>query len=210
MTKYEYLDSLALRFGTDKSSEGHDYMKYYAEHLPDKCRSLLEIGCAEGKSGLMWDEFYGKDELELSYIDLFENPDFVSQRYCLNKGWKAYKGNQQDTDFLCSITDKFDVIVEDGSHNSFDQIISFKHLFLNNLKSGGLWVTEDLHCCNEEFYRQIEEVEFKDTLLSVFKKYISEGEFTSRFFSQDESDFLKDNIKSLVVYDDIICFIQKK
>lgn len=210
MTKYDYLDSIALKFKTDKASNGHEYTKYYAEHLPDKCRSLLEVGCAEGKSGLMWDEFYGKDELELNYIDLFENRDFVSQRYCLNRGWKAYKGNQHDTDFLYTIIDMFDVIIEDGSHDSIDQITSFKHLFCNNLKSGGIWVTEDLHCCNDEFYRQTEDIEFEDTLLSVFKKYADRESLLSRYFNHSENDFFKANIKELKLYDDKICFITKK
>lgn len=210
MSKYEYLDSLALKFGTDKASNWHGYTKYYAKHLPDKCRRLLEIGIAEGKSGLMWEEFYGKDELELNYIDLFENPDFVSQRFCWNRGWKAYKGNQHDTDFLYSITDMFDVIIEDGSHNSFDQIVSFKHLFCNNLKSGGLWVTEDLHACNDEFYRQSESVDLEDTLLSSFKKFEDHGSLLSRFFSHSENDFFKENIKEFHLYDDKICFIVKK
>lgn len=209
MTKFEFLDSLALKFGTDKASNVHGYTKYYAEHLPDKCRTFLEVGCAEGKSGLMWDAFYGKDELELHYIDLFENRDFVSKRFCLNRGWQAHKGDQTDIDFLYSIKEMFEVIVEDGSHNSFDQLATFKHLFVNNLKSGGLWVTEDLHCCLDQSYRYRGDIEFKDTFLSVLKQYKETGEFTSRYFENNINEFLKSTVKSVDIYDDKIAFIQK-
>ena len=210
MTKYEFLDGLAKKFGTDKSSDGHGYTRYYSNLLPDKCRTLLEIGIAEGKSALLWDAFYGKDELELHYIDLFKNTEFVSQRYCRNRGWEPHKGDQGDIDFLYTIKEMFEVIIEDGSHASFDQIISFKHLFCNNLVSGGLWVTEDLHCCKDESYRYRDSIEFEDTLLAVFHKFKETGELTSRFFSDTENEFFKEKIKSIELYDDKICFITKK
>lgn len=199
---------VAKKFGSDKTD--HGYIPYYSKHLPNYCRTLMEIGVAEAKSALMWDELYGSEKLELHLVDLFSDQLHVSQRYCWNRGWQTHKGNQSDIDFLYTIKEMFDVIVEDGSHNSYDQIISFKHFFVNNLKSGGLWVTEDLHCCNDEFYRQSENVEFEDTLLSVFKKYADRESLLSRFFHHSENDFFKANIKELKIYDDKICFIIKK
>jgi hypothetical protein len=216
MTKYEQLDELAIKYGTDKSSLGHKYTQAYAKHLPDKCRTFLEIGVAEAKSAHVWDEFYGKDELELSLVDLFINPEFVSQRYCWNRGWRTYKGDQSDYKFLYTIKDQFEVIVDDGSHDSIHQIISFQHLFINNLKSGGLWVTEDLHCCTMPEYRIRGDVKFEDTLLSVFKKYIETGEFTSAYFDdkafggESINNIFKANVESIDLYEDKIAFVRKR
>lgn len=218
MTKLEILEQLAEKYGTDKrnSEGGHGYITYYAKHLPDKCRTFLEIGVAEAKSAHVWDDFYGKDELELHLADLFINTDFVSQRYCWNRGWKTHKGDQSDYGFLYTIKEMFDVIVEDGSHDSLHQIVSFQHLFINNLKSGGLWVTEDLHCCTMPHYRQRGYIEYNDTLLQVLKQYKQTGQFTSRFFDSQAfgEDSLNELFKRVVdtvdIYEDKIAFIKKK
>jgi predicted methyltransferase len=39
----------------------------------------------------------------------------------------------------------FDVIVDDGGHNTAQQLSSFMMLFQHALKPGGLYVIEDLH-----------------------------------------------------------------
>lgn len=215
MIKLEYLEQLAEKYGTDKrnSEGGHGYITHYAKHLPERCRTFLEIGVAEGNSASMWDEFYGKDELELSLIDLFINPEFVSQRYCWNRGWKTYKGDQSDYGFLYTIKEMFDVIVEDGSHDSIHQIISFQHLFINNLKGGGLWVTEDLHCCTMEHYRQRGNLEYEETLLAVLKRYKETGKFSGGLFGNESFNFnelFETLVDTVDIYDDKIAFLKKK
>ncbi|MDP4268317.1 MAG: hypothetical protein Q8880_12910, partial [Bacteroidota bacterium] len=114
MTREELLIDLAKETGTDKL--GHGYMQVYAQYLPEKCTSLLEIGIAEGKSAMMWDMFYGHDTLNLHYLDLFINPDFVNERWCKNRGITPHKGSQADINVLSEIKDTFDVIIDDGSH----------------------------------------------------------------------------------------------
>src|ERR1700761_8217591 len=97
----EKLSSLARAFKTDKI-DSHDYIKYYAKYLPDTCRSMLEIGVAKGASALMWDAFYGADELDLHLIDLFLDPNHVSERWVRNRGWVPHRGDQSDLMFLSS------------------------------------------------------------------------------------------------------------
>jgi hypothetical protein len=84
---------------------------------------------------------------------------------------------------------------------------------LNNLKSGGLWVTEDLHCCNEPFYWGNSPVKyFKDTLLFFFQN-MDDEEFIE---SIKETDVLF-SVKSIMhlfkdvnLYENKIVFITKK
>lgn len=184
MTKEEFLIDLATQTGTDKL--GHGYMQMYAQYLPDKCTSLLEIGIAEGKSALLWDEFYGKEKLDLQYLDLFINPDFVNERWCRNRGIKTHKGSQADLEVLSSIKDSFDVIIDDGSHSPQHQLVSFKALFLNNLKSSGVYFVEDLHCCKDEFYWGEEITQFEDTTLFMFQHYLEAGTIRNKFFNEGE------------------------
>jgi len=208
--------TIAQKFGTDKFE--HGYMPYYEFHLPEKIRTMLEIGVAKGASALMWSEIFGEEELDLHIIDLFENEEFVSAKWCRNRGFVPHKGDQSDFKFLYTITNQFDVIVEDGSHNSYDQIASFMHLFQNNLRSGGIYVVEDLHCCKQPFYRQKNRVEYQDTLLNILIKYSHTGDLSSRFFPNEFEGEINDSlnetfkgmIESVSVYDDKIAFIKRK
>lgn len=153
------LSYLAQKYGTDKLQ--HGYIPYYEKHLPKEPGRLLEIGCFKGASLRMWREYFPAAELHT--IDLFhenKQPDDIFNLHC-------HKGSQSDLNFLKSITQKFDVIIDDGSHNSEDQIISFERLFHHNLIPGGVYVCEDLHCCKEEFYRN--GLHFSETLLGHLK-----------------------------------------
>lgn len=210
MNKLEFLTSLAEKYGTDKKESYHGYVKYYAKHLPDRCRTFLEIGCEHGRSAEMWNEFYGNDELELSLLDLFINTEFKSQRWAWNKGFKTYKGDQSDINFLYSITETFQVIVEDGSHRADHQQITFKHLFSNNLVSGGLFVSEDLHCGVDPFYWGGYVTSFEDTFLSVLKRFKETGVLSGVYFTETEGRFFAEKIESVDIYNDKIAFITKR
>lgn len=209
MTKEEFLIDAATKTGTDKLQ--HGYIKSYAQYLPDKCRSLLEIGIAEGRSALLWDMFYGKDVLDLHYIDLFLNPDFVNERWCRNRGIMPHAGSQSDVEFLSTIKNKFEVIVDDGSHNAAHQLISFKHLFLNNTKEGALYFIEDTHCNKEEFYWGEGVTQFEDTPIFMFKHFLQTGKIRNLFFNTAESEQFEDLIKWVrIECDEKLIIIKRK
>ncbi len=198
LTRLDRLMAAAKYHGTDKV--GHGYIEFYAAFLPEHCRSMLEIGIAKGASALMWDEFYGKEELDLHYLDLFINPEFVSARWCRNRNFTPHAGDQSDISFLAGIRDQFDLIVDDGSHNAMDQTISFAHLFVNNLKSGGLYVVEDCHCCKDTFYWNSHLITDEvDTILGFFKMYLQYHETPSNPFIPSEQKELFDNLIAKVI-----------
>lgn len=124
----------------------HGYMPYYTKHLADQAvDSLLEIGCEKGLSVKMWREVF--PNAQISTLDLFQEypvPDIP--------GVEFLAGNQLDHEILYNLRNnrRFDVIIEDGSHNSRDQLVTFWSL----VGISRLYVVEDLHCCNEESYRQ--------------------------------------------------------
>lgn len=148
------------KYDTDKGSKGHNYAPYYEKHLPKTAKKILEIGCYKGESIRCWHEIY--PEAQIYTLDLFEENPIP-----FNEPWfHAFKGSQVDGDRLKQLRElgPYDFIVEDGSHNSRDQLITFYGL----VDCSPLYIVEDLHCCKEEFYRQ--GMKFKNTMLGILQK----------------------------------------
>src|SRR5579859_933178 len=140
------LDELAVKYHTDKSTAWHGYSLIYAknfEHLRDQPITFLEIGTAGGHSARMWEEYFTHPHTQLLTVDI--DTRMAEGVQGLPKT-KFYAGNQSDIDTLKQLAEsvkEFDIIIDDGSHVSSDQIISFKTLF-PYVKRGGIYVVEDL------------------------------------------------------------------
>lgn len=136
------LAELAAKYGTDKLD--HGYIPFYEKHLPTNPKKILEIGVKEGASIRMWREYF--PDAEIHGLDLFEEfpvPEIEHVTF--------WKGNQLNSYTLASLREEnFDVIIDDGSHNSRDQMVTFFSLF----KKNQYYFIEDIHCCEEEFYQQ--------------------------------------------------------
>jgi len=207
MTREEKLLSLAREFKTDKID--HGYIPYYAKHLPEKISAMLEIGVLKGASAMMFDFFYNR-RADIHLIDLFGEEGNMTPRMARNLNWLPHKGDQSSIEFLATIKDQMDVIIDDGSHRSDHQIISFKHLFVNNTAPGGMYVIEDLHCCTSEFYWGGEVDSFEDTALAMFKRFIASKELVNPYFNIGEREVFESLISDVKLYDDKIVFIFKK
>ncbi|MEU5884567.1 hypothetical protein [Spirillospora sp. NPDC047279] len=142
------LGLLALRCGTDKWG-AHWYARHYAEYF-QRLRAepvrILEIGVGGfhderggGESLEMWRRYFPRG---LVYgIDIADKSALESQRV------RTFTGHQSDTAFLESVvaeTGELDIVVDDGSHFSADQINSFRAL-VPHVRPGGLYAIEDLH-----------------------------------------------------------------
>lgn len=134
------LKELGYMFGTDKAE--HGYLDFYEKYLPKNPKKILEIGVKEGRSIRMWQKYF--PETEIHGLDLFMEfpiPDIP--------GVTFHQGNQCDWRILEQLRrEDFDVIIDDGSHNSRDQMMTFFGLF-----NGKHYFIEDLHCCRNEFYQ---------------------------------------------------------
>lgn len=154
------LIELAEKYGTDKV--GHGYIPFYERTIPKNPKRLLEIGVKAGSSIRMWREYF--PDTEIHGLDLFEEfpvPDI--------KGAIFHKGNQCNHALLGRLRLlNFDVIIDDGSHNARDQMMTFFGLF-----NGKHYYIEDVHCNDDEFYSQGLPVDFRAK--NMFKTDFQKG-----------------------------------
>lgn len=204
------LDEIGILCGTDKSSNGHGYLDYYEKHIPRTVRTLLELGAEKGESLRMWDQYFGRDNISLHTLDLFLNPEFISDRWCRNRGIIAYKGDQSSISLLYTIKEIFDIIIDDASHRADHMLISFKHLFVNNCISGSKYFIEDLHANKNDFYYGGLVTEFSQTPLAMFKHYLETGKIVNPYFEHGEPETFESIIDSVEIYNDQIVMIKRK
>jgi hypothetical protein len=139
------LDELALKHGTDKSSRGHSYAKYYDmlfEKLMYAPVNLLEIGIDKGDSLKMWREYF--------HLGVIHGIDIRGDyEYLHDHRTKTHVVDHSSKADLIAFGEQhgqhFNIIIEDGSHQSADSILTFETLF-PYLKSGGFYAIEDVLC----------------------------------------------------------------
>jgi hypothetical protein len=199
MTNRLTFDYVTKHFpNTDKAGVG--YLSAYNGFLPDKMEKLLEIGVWKGDGIRTIRHFYnGEGEYHaMNYVFGDAEGHIPSIEEFEKEGIKCHIGYDYDTEAMSKITDQFDVIIEDASHCSDSQIICFKHFLLNNLKTGGVYFLEDLHCCpTSPHWRNI--TRFEDTLLHLFREVIKGGTFESFMISADEDKAIRARIKEITI-----------
>lgn len=140
-TSSALLDTLALKYGTDKGSCDHDYMPYYTQYLEplrDKPITLLELGIWKGASLRMWRAYFSKATIIGLDNHVKSLPDMAGIHTVL-----CEQDDKEGLDGLAEMYGQFDVIIDDASHISSKTITSFQYLY-PHLKDGGLYVIEDL------------------------------------------------------------------
>jgi hypothetical protein len=141
----EELDRIAKKYGTDKSSDIHNYCEKYEKYIKFKREeklNILEIGVSEGKSVKMWSEYFPNSNI----VGLDILPE--CKKYEKNN-IKIMIGSQDDDLVLKKIVDtygSFDIIIDDGSHLQHHMLYSFNYL-IDYLKEGGQYILEDT-CCS--------------------------------------------------------------
>lgn len=139
-------DLAAVFHDTDNVHKWEHYLPVY-ESAIDRSHPvrMLEIGVFHGGSLQMWRRYLHPDSVIVG-IDIdpeckqFDDPA---------RQVHVRIGGQQDVPFLQSVIDEFgpfDVILDDGSHQSSHMVNSFRHLFPNALADGGIYIVEDIHC----------------------------------------------------------------
>jgi hypothetical protein len=96
-----------------------------------------------------------------------------------------------------------DVILDDGSHKMRDQQITLAKLF-KMLKSDGIYILEDLHTSFEVVMPEKSWCGWGDSsktiTLNMLESFKETGKIESDYMTQDEMDYLSENIKSVEIY----------
>ena len=120
------------------------YFPIYERHFErfvNRPVTILEIGCLHGGSLQLWKRYFGPHAtiigVDIESACLSHVEDQINIRI----------GSQNDREFLKSVVEEFgiiDIVIDDGSHISEDQIISFNTLF-DHVSENGIYALEDLH-----------------------------------------------------------------
>jgi len=145
------------------------YLKVYDEifePLKDKNIRLLEIGVQNGGSLEIWGKYFNNAELILG-CDIDEkcsNIRFDDDRIKIIIGDAKDKGT---FDRIISFSDKFNVIIDDGSHVSGDIVSNFFRYF-PVLEYKGIYVVEDMHC---SYWDELEGgLEYRYSAMEFFRR----------------------------------------
>jgi hypothetical protein len=145
------LQQIGIYFGTDKYDHNHSFAgksylhiyNNYFKHLRTNPVNFLEIGVKDGQSHRMWSKYFHSNS-KIYGLD-------IDPRCSVNtsNNIKIFIGSQADenikNEMINDCNDYLDVVLDDGSHINTLTIESF-NLFWPHLRSGGLYVIEDLGC----------------------------------------------------------------
>ena len=200
------LDNLFIKFNADKASKfllnnkefsGHNYSPFYEKFLyrfkNKKELKILEIGSLRGSATASFYYYFNNPQIFCADINPFQIQVF-------SKNIRKFFVDTQSEASLINlgkyIKEEFDIIIDDGSHNIKDQIISISILF-KNLKKNGLYIIEDAsqYLASQNLNTDNLSYGAKDILLSVLNKDLTK----QNYLDQKKSDFLNREIKNISV-----------
>lgn len=134
-------------YKTDKGSIGHGseihnyglvYQDFF-EPLRTTPISLLEIGVLTGNSLRSWRDYFENGDI----FGVDNDPICIFQEHRI----QTKLADQSNPQTIVDAFDgrEYDIIIDDGSHESIHQQQTLKELF-KYVKPGGYYIIEDLHC----------------------------------------------------------------
>jgi len=200
------LDNLFIKFNADKASKfvmnnkefsGHNYSPLYERFLSrfknKKELKILEIGSLRGSATASFYYYFNKPQIFCADINPFQIQVF-------SKNIRNFFVDTQSEEYLKNlgkyVKEEFDIIIDDGSHNIKDQIISIGILF-EKLKKNGLYIIEDAsqYLASQNLNNDKLSYGAKEILLSVVNK-----DFTKQnYLDPKMSNFLNKEIKKISI-----------
>lgn len=184
---------------------GHNYFKIYSEYfepLRYEKLNILEIGMgnypSNGNSMRLWLEFF--PNAQITVLDMYPsnfNCNFEFDRNRVNMHVVDQSSEGELRKFADgSGIEKFDFIIDDGSHQAHHQILSLYTLFPSVLKDNGVYFIEDIH-----------DTEFINHLPDLYSN-LNNGEVSSNYRLADQSTDI--GISSILMHRSLICIHKGK
>tara|TARA_B100000963_G_scaffold85414_1_gene73021 strand:- start:996 stop:1739 length:744 start_codon:yes stop_codon:yes gene_type:complete len=216
------LDELFHYYGSDKAEifkktneQGHGFSSFYKkklERFKNKKINILEIGSYAGSSAAAFVKYLPNAQVFCFDINIsnfkYKSKNIHVFGVDINNEKKIKKIlNKIFTDYKF---EKFDLIIDDGSHNLKDILISLK-LFFKVLQKNSLYVIEDFkHPNYYEYNKNLKHIFVNEFLDNIEKNKMS----PSIIFSENEQKDLMNSIKKIENFkgnlkDSDICFVTK-
>lgn len=134
--------------GTDKGKKSY-IDKFYERHFAvyrDQPMKLMEIGFRHGASLALWSKYFSKGSIlgVDNFSDVAIGQDLpVVEEWIKRPNVQISVGDAYSQLFADQITDKFDIIIDDGPHWLTSQQSALE-LYLPKLKPTGVFVVEDI------------------------------------------------------------------
>ena len=195
------LDEILTHFNSDKAStviwsenkiNGHNYSKLYEKYF-HKFRNkekvkLLEIGSLAGSSAASFLNYFKNVEIVCLDVNPFQIKYFSKDIRKIYLDTRSNETLKQVADYFDY---EFDIIIDDGSHNKKDQILTINK-FLPKLKNKGIYVIEDT--CEYLTHPQLNE----DKLEYGINEYLASIHKTGKHYSSYLDDNERKNIKNQI------------
>lgn len=206
------LSDIAKKYPTDKDFTHNYYNAVYEQvfsPVRDQVQKLVEVGI-----GGFWGEvgWVHGNSLKV-FRDYFTNATIVGldiQNYDIQDlGERVIVDwlDQSNKELLVAYSKKImgsDIILDDGSHNTRDQQITFAQ-FMRCLKEKGIYVIEDLHSSIE--VHNPEKVRIwgwgdptKTTTLDMLETFQKTGKIVSDYITPEEATELESLIESVEIF----------
>ena len=182
-------------FGSLKKD--HSYEGSLHENLKDIKNDnldILEVGSAKGDGIASFYFYFPNSNLIAADNNPFRNR-YKSSR--IRNIYLDISSKKILSNFSKFLNKKFDLIIEDCSHQLIHQILCFSENF-KNLKKGGIYIVEDLNF--PEVHAMYNPTNELMNLKKILLKIQNKEEILSEYLSNDEISYLKDNIEGIKFY----------
>ncbi len=223
ITTPKSLNHLFYEYGSDKADifkssqqPGHGYSIYYEKKLgkfQNKKIHILEIGSYAGASAAAFVKYLPNSKVYCFDVNIsnfkYESKNIKVFGVDINNTGQVVKNLNKI--FSMDKIRKFDLIIDDGSHNLSDILISLK-TFFKFVKKDGLYVIEDFkHPNYYEYNRNINHIFIDEFLKNLKNKKVS----ISNLLNETEQKELINSIEKIEIYkgnlkNSDISFITKK
>jgi len=192
------LTEIARKYPTDKVDNGYTpfYDSVFSPHRSE-FEKVCEIGVKYGGSISMWsDYFYNSTVYAIDAIEEWYNHIPKIDRVV------GFFGNTRIRDdikkFQQTCGSDFDMILDDGCHQTSAQQIAFGSFF-PLVKSGGYYVIEDVSCCLDPHYG---EEDRSDAVLIALIELSQTGKLgsCSSHMENHEREYIESNFDDIIFY----------
>ena len=197
-------DELFKNFNSDKASkfminnqviDGHNYSPFYEKYFQKfknkENLNILEIGSLRGAATASFYYYFNKPLITCVDINPFQIQIFSKN---IRSIYIDTQSNEVLNNLCNYLNQEFDIIIDDGSHNVRDQIISL-NVFFKKIKKNGIYVIEDSSQYLSAPHLNPDNLSYgsKEIILSIKNNQFEKV----KYLSNNEVDILNKSIKNV-------------